>query len=287
MAARNGARQTRLRSLLALGLVATLAVASAHAQPGGRRGPGGGAGPGAGPGGGRGPGGPSLGGPGGPGIPGAPGIPGVPAVPGVPVPGAEVPGTAPRPPVPLAPAAPAAVALPQQPAGVPQAARPAVAGPPPFTAEWYAQHPDAWQHPKPYAEWRSAPVPPATVVSAFFGTDGGANPNLTSITAVEWLSLGVFASPARVGGPPTVLQQLAVSKAGQVKGVMVDTASNAVQPISGMADVLSGKVTWSVGQAGGIGYETTLDELLKQAPAVTAATPAGRQPATLALVPAK
>ena len=155
----------------------------------------------------------------------------------------------------------------------------------PFTAAWYAQHPDAWQHPKPYAEWRSAPVPPAAVVSAFFGTDGGANPNLTSMTAVEWLPLGVFASPPRAGGQPTAFQQLAVSKSGQLKGVMTDVATGVVQPISGMADVLSGKVSWTVGQAGGIGYEGTMEELLKQAPGVTVVAPAGRQPATLTLVP--
>ncbi|MFM8415611.1 MAG: hypothetical protein ACKOCX_12915 [Planctomycetota bacterium] len=124
-------------------------------------------------------------------------------------------------------------------------------------------------------------------MSAFFGTDGGANPNLTAMTAVEWLSLGVFASPPRAGGQSTTFQQLAVSKAGQLKGVMYDAASNAVQPISGMADVLTGKVSWSVGQAGGIGYESSMEELLKQAPAVTVATPAGRQPTTLMVVPAK
>lgn len=160
-----------------------------------------------------------------------------------------------------------------------------MAGPAPFTPQWYAQHPDAWQHPKPYAEWRSAPVPPAAVVSAFFGTDGGANPSLTASTNVEWLSLGVFSSPARAGGQPTSFQQLAVSKAGQLKGVMFDAETGAVQPISGLAEVSSGKVTWTVGPAGGLGYETSLDELMKQAPTVTMATPAGRQPGTLVFVP--
>lgn len=197
-------------------------------------------------------------------------------------------GTAPR--VPVVPSTPSPVALPQLPPSGPSSVAPsgqAVAGPAPFTPEWYARHPDAWQHPKPYAEWRSAPVPPAAVVSAFFGTDGGANPNLTAMTATDWLPLGVFASPARGGGPPTTFQQLAVSKAGQLKGVMADVATNSVQPISGIADVLSGKVSWTVGQAGGIGYESSMEELLKQAPAVTVIAPAGRQPATLALVPGK
>jgi hypothetical protein len=205
-------------------------------------------------------------------------------------PGAGTPGVGTAPRVPGAPATPGAVAVPQLPPSAPASLPPsgrAVAGPAPFTPEWYAQHPDAWQHPKPYGEWRSAPVPPAAVVSAFFGTDGGANPSLTATTNVEWLSLGVFSSPARAGGQPTSFQQLAVSKAGQLKGVLFDAATGAVQPISGLAEVSSGKVSWSVGPAGGLGYESSLEELLKQAPAVTVATPAGRQPATLVLVPAK
>ena len=261
-------------------VVAALAIAPAFAQPGGRRGPG--AGPNAGPGAGRGPAGPSVGGPGGPGGLGSPGL----GVPGAGAPGAGAVPRVPPVPVPGAPATPVTVpAVPPPASPLPPSGR-AAAGAMAFTPEWYAQHPDAWQHPKPYAEWRSAPVPPAAVVNAFFGTDGGANPSLTTMTNVEWLSLGVFASPARAGGQPTSLQQLALSKSGQLKGVMYDAATGVVQPISGMAEVGTGKVSWNVGQAGSLGYETSLDELLKQAPAVTVATPAGRQAGSLTLVPA-
>lgn len=261
-------------------VVTALAIAPAFAQPGGRRGPG--AGPNAGPGAARGPAGPSVGGPGGPGGLGSPGL----GAPGAGAPGAGAVPRVPPVPVPGAPAAPVTVPAVQPPASpLPPSGR-AAAGAMAFTPEWYAQHPDAWQHPKPYAEWRSAPVPPAAVVNAFFGTDGGANPSLTTMTNVEWLSLGVFASPARAGGQPTSLQQLALSKSGQLKGVMYDAATGVVQPISGMAEVGTGKVSWNVGQAGSLGYETSLDELLKQAPAVTVATPAGRQAGSLTLVPA-
>ena len=267
----------RWRGACAVALVATVTISVVHAQPGSRRGPGGGGA--AGPGAGRGPSGPSPGGLGGAGGPGSPGLgsPGA-GAPGLGGPGAGAAGvgTAPRVPVTVPPATPAVL---------PPSGRAAI-GPAPFTPEWYAQHPDAWQHPKPYAEWRSAPVPPAAVVSAFFGTDGGANPSLTASTNVEWLSLGVFSSPARAGGQPTAFQQLAVSKAGQLKGVMTDTATGAVQPIAGLAEVSSGKVSWSVGPSGGLAYESSLDELLKQAPAATIVTPAGRQPHSLVLVPA-
>lgn len=234
-------------------LVVSLLAGEVWAQPGGRRGPG--PAPAASPG--RGPAGPAVGGPGGP---GAAGVGGSPRGPATPLPGG----------------APAAGA--QQPAA--QTARTAAA---PFTPVWYSQHPDAWQHPKPYADWRSSPVPPAAVVNAYFGAGGATNPNVAALTAVEWLSLGVFTPPVQPGVPPTSYQQLAVSKAGQVKGVMFDAAANSVQPISGTVDVASRKVTWSVGTSGGLGFQSSLDELVKPAPAVTVVTASGSQPGTLVL----
>ncbi len=123
------------------------------------------------------------------------------------------------------------------------------------------------------------------VVNAFFGI-GPQNPSLASMTTAEWLPLGVFTTPPHAGSQPTSFQQIAVSKAGQVKGVMFDAATNAVQPISGLCDVSSHKFSWSVGQTGALGFETTLDEMLKQAPAVSVISPAGPQPGSLVFVPA-
>jgi hypothetical protein len=157
----------------------------------------------------------------------------------------------------------------------------------PFTSAWYAQHPDAWQVPKPYADWRSTPVPPTAVINAYFGGTGATNPNLAALTTVDWLPLGVFAPPAPPGGQPTTFQQIAVNKSGQVKGVMFDAASNLVQAMSGTVDVASRKMTWSVGPTGGLTFESSIDELVKPAPAVTVVTVAGRQPGTLVLMPAE
>jgi hypothetical protein len=42
----------------------------------------------------------------------------------------------------------------------------------------------------------------------------------------------------------------------------------------------------SPARSGGLAYESSLDELLKQAPAATIVTPAGRQSHSLVLVPA-
>lgn len=238
-------------------LVVSLVTGDVHAQPGGRRGPG--PSPGVSPG--RGPGGPSMGGPGGPGAAGIGGAARGPAMPG--------PGGVPAAGVPQ-----------QQPAA--QAAR-ASAAPSPFTPAWYSQHPDAWQHPKPFADWRSSPVPPVAVVNAYFGVGGATPPNAAALTAVEWLSLGVFTPPVQPGVPPASFQQLAISKAGQVKGVMFDAMANSVQPISGTVDIASRKVAWNVGASGGLGFESSLDELMKPAPAVTVTTASGSQPGTLVL----
>jgi hypothetical protein len=255
----------------------------APAQPGGRHSPGPGRGS-------PGPGGPGMGGPGmgaasprGPGM-GSPGL----GAPGAGVPGAGAPGMNPPGGMPAGaplgqPPRPPATTMPAQPGA--QGRPPAVVGQPPFTPAWYAQHPDAWQHPKPYAEWRSTPAPPAAVINAFFGM-GPQNPSLAAMTTAEWLPLGVFTGPPHPGSQATSFQQIAVSKAGQVKGVMFDAATNSVQPISGLCNPSSRQVTWSVGQAGGLGFETTLDALLEQAPPVSITSPAGTQPGTLVLVPA-
>jgi len=191
-------------------------------------------------------------------------------------------GAPPRGPAPAPPGA-SGGGIPQPPPGQP----PRPVGPPPFTPAWYGQHPDAWQIPKPYADWRSTPVPPTAVVNAYFGSAAATNPNVATLTAVEWLALGVFAPPVQPGAPPPSFQQIAVNKAGQIKGVMFDSKSNAIQPINGTVDLASRKMTWSVGPAGGLAFESSLDEITKPAPAVTVVTAAGRQAGTLVLVPAE
>jgi hypothetical protein len=130
-------------------------------------------------------------------------------------------------------------------------------------------------------------VPPTAVVNAYFGGAAATNPNVAALTAVEWLALGVFAPPVPPGAPPPSFQQIAVNKAGQIKGVMFDAKSNAIQPINGTVDVASRKMTWSVGPTGGLAFESSLDEFTKPAPAVTVVTPASRQQGTLVLVPAE
>jgi hypothetical protein len=156
----------------------------------------------------------------------------------------------------------------------------------PFTAAWYAAHPDAWQHPQPYAEWRSSPIPPAVVVNAFFAGTAPANPSLAAALASEWLSFGVFTPPSAPNAPATTFQQIAAAKSGEIKGVFFDAATNTVQPVAGRIDPTSRSARWTVGTSQSLSFETTIDELAKQAPAVTVVTPTGGRPGQLVLVPA-
>ena len=178
-------------------------------------------------------------------------------------------------------------------AGVPHQAQPVTPVPPPppaarstpFTPAWYGQHPDAWQHPQPYAEWRSSPLPPAVVVNTFFGGTSPANPALAAAVASEWLPFGVFTPPMAAGAAPTTFQQIAAAKTGEIKGVFYDATSNTVQPIAGRVDPATRVAAWSVGASGSVSFETTLDELTKPAPTVTVVTAGGRQPGQLVLSP--
>ena len=233
--------------LTTMAALACLVVATiAEAQPGGGRAPG----PG------RGPSGPSIG-------PGAGG------------PGHGNAGRGPGGPMP-------APNVPHQPQAAPAPAVPRSA---PFTAAWYGQHPGVWQHPQPYAEWRSSPLPPAVVVNTFFGGTAPASPALAKAVSAEWLPFGVFTPLAAPGAAATTFQQLAATKAGEIKGVYYDAVSNTTQPIAGRIDLSTRSATWSVGSPATLSFETTLDELTKPAPAMTIVAASGRQAGQLVLAP--
>ena len=167
----------------------------------------------------------------------------------------------------------------------------------PFTAAWYAEHPNAWQYTHPYAEWwaiagvaglsswlgysiASASTATAGATTAAATTQPVAAETTSAETAadqaaaappadLEWLPLGVFASSPKGASQAHVYQQLAVSKQGELKGNYYDAISNAVQPITGSIDRETRKATWSIGTKGGATFETTLDALVETPSTVT------------------
>lgn len=287
------ARSRRILSSVSLLLMAGLITsAMAHAAPGrgGRGGPsrGGGAGPsrapsspgrsipqagpGVGPGVGR------VGEPGrpaaGPG-PGAPGVAG-PGLPGSPVGPANVGGVAGF--IGAKPAATATRSAAAQ--GRVDSLQAALAGrTQPFTAGWYAEHPNAWQYTHPYANWWA--VGGAVGLTRWLGYSvaaGATNATVTEAAAtetiasdataaadappsdLEWMPLGVYAAGPKGTSEAHIYLQLAVSRKGELKGNYYDAISNATQPITGSIDKDTRKATWKVGS--GSQFDTTLDGLM-------------------------
>lgn len=150
----------------------------------------------------------------------------------------------------------------------------------PFTAGWYAEHPNAWQYSHPYANWwavggavgltRWLGYPVAAGTTTATGTETAAASDAPADAAaatdappsdLEWMPLGVYAAGPKGTSEAHVYLQLAVSRAGELKGNYYDAVSNATQPITGSIDKDTRKATWKVGS--GSQFDTTLDGLMK------------------------
>jgi len=142
----------------------------------------------------------------------------------------------------------------------------------PFTASWYAEHPNAWRYAHPYADWWAvagavgvyrwlAVPPPATTAGTTTASAPATQPAAEPPADLEWMPLGVFASAPRGSGQAHAYQQLAVSRSGELKGNYYDAVSDAVQPIAGTIDRDTRKAAWTVGK--GARFDTTLDALLQ------------------------
>ncbi len=165
----------------------------------------------------------------------------------------------------------------------------------PFTAGWYAEHPNAWQYTHPYAQWWAvagvvrlstwlgysvasgggttvATTSEATATDATASEQSAANDEASAAAPpsdLEWLPLGVYATAPKGADQAHVYQQLAVSKQGEIKGNYYDAITNAVQPVTGSIDQTTRKATWTVGASGGAMFATTLDGLVETPSSVT------------------
>lgn len=164
----------------------------------------------------------------------------------------------------------------------------------PFTAGWYAEHPNAWQYTHPYANWWAVGgavaltqwlgYPVAVGTTAATGTEAAATEATTNdATAaaaappsdLEWMPLGVYAAGPKGTSDAHVYLQLAVSRKGELKGNYYDAVSNATQPVTGSIDKDTRKATWKVGS--GSQFDTTLDALMKTPSDVTVKAGSGTQ----------
>ena len=183
-------------------------------------------------------------------------------------------------------------------------------GPQPFTAQWYADHPAAWQSTHPHADaWAAAT---ATGVAAWLGwaaydaNSSGTYYNTTVVyeqppaeetekepaadeqvlanqmansqnDAGEWLALGVYSVGSSSGEPTSRQLQLAVNRQGDLRGVYYDAISNTSQNLSGHIDQATQVARWSLDSNQHVSFSTNLNELTQPAGTIEVTQPAGQQ----------
>ena len=70
----------------------------------------------------------------------------------------------------------------------------------------------------------------------------------TSVSADEWLPLGVFALVQKEQSDPHFVMDLAVNKSGAIAGNYSDLVSGTTVPIQGAVDKKTQRVAWTVGK---------------------------------------
>lgn len=176
---------------------------------------------------------------------------------------------------------------------------------PPFTAAWYADHPNAWHATHPHADvfvaatavgvtgWLAAP----TVVSA--GASSGGTVEYVAADAVssdtsaptdqasseaaataddaQWMPLGVFALKPSDQPKARLVLQMAVRRDGVLRGSQFDTTSQEVANVVGAIDKQTLRATWRLEGDHPESFETALAELTKAEGNLTVRLPEGKQ----------
>jgi 3D (Asp-Asp-Asp) domain-containing protein len=157
----------------------------------------------------------------------------------------------------------------------------------PFSAGWYADHPNAWQYTHPHADafavaaapnmyrWWGAPVAgaalpvgvpvgsPATTTTANAPTEGqpGANTAGTNADQGDWLPIGVY-SLTHDNSPNEITRalQLATNKAGDIKGNHVDLLTDTTSDVNGKFDAETKTIHWTIGKTDGVVFTANVDD---------------------------
>ena len=183
------------------------------------------------------------------------------------------------------------------------------AGNEPFSAGWYADHPNAWQYTHPHADaWAAASLAATTAWIGAAAYDDGGDYSTTVVNEAptyddastaesvdqqspvaanvatdgqaadggDWLSLGVYALEPPAGGEKE-LMQLAVSKAGEIKGVYYNADDNLSENITGAVDRATQQATWNVVSTPELQFSASLKTLTSPTGEVNVAAPNGVQ----------
>jgi hypothetical protein len=154
----------------------------------------------------------------------------------------------------------------------------------PFTAAWYADHPNAWQYTHPHADawavatlagatawlgWAATPAysygtyysDTSTEVISQEATELADNGTQEVATDGEWLNIGTYALGPKGQATATMMLSLTVNKDGVLRGTYLDLLSNSAQTIQGAIDKESQRVAWRIGAGGRVTFQTTLSDL--------------------------
>lgn len=181
------------------------------------------------------------------------------------------------------------------------------AGNEPFSPAWYADHPNAWQYAHPHADaWAAASLAATTAWIGAAAYDDGGDYSTTVVNEApvdeddpttesvdqqspvaanvatddqaadggDWLSLGVYALEPPAGGEKE-LMQLAVSKAGEIKGVYYNADDNLSENITGKVDRTTQQATWNVVSTPELQFSASLKTLTSPTGEVNVAAPNG------------
>lgn len=179
----------------------------------------------------------------------------------------------------------------------------------PFSPQWYAAHPQAWQFTHPHADavvaatavgvarWLAVPyaavaADTATVTGSqtavaptseetgpeLFPADDLRTPPATAAADGEspWMTIGVFALKPDGQAQATRVIHLAVGRDGTLRGSHYDLITGAVEDILGSVDKNDLRVAWSIGEEGKVFFEAPLGELTQAEGRVTAFFPDGK-----------
>ncbi len=174
-------------------------------------------------------------------------------------------------------------------------------GPQPITAEWYADHPAAWQSTHPHADaWA---VASAAGVAAWLGwaaqpaygtsntvvyqeapaeetdssEDAYSNQSESTQDDTEWLALGVYSVLSNTGEPTSRLLQLTVNRQGDLRGVYYDSITATSQNLSGRIDQSTQLAQWSLDSNPQISFRANLNQLTQPTGTIEVTQPAGNQ----------
>ena len=190
-------------------------------------------------------------------------------------------------------------------------------GPQPFTASWYAQHPNAWQATHPHAG-AAAVATTATVAAwvggAYYAPAGSGDSSTTIIyeaapeeatTAVApaatptyaaqpapvqpanaeaWFPVGIYQLATSKDVPALLMLQLVVDHQGTLRGVYYDSITNTSHNIVGTLNPSTKVAQWRLESGSQVTFQASLDELTQPAGTVQVNVPAGPQRWQLARV---